>query len=93
MLFAESAVSISGTPRFYSSTADNGQQHARGFCPECGSQLFARFSAHPGLIGIKAGTLDDSTRYQPQLDFFTQSAAAWDVMDPALPKKAGAAQG
>ncbi|MBV8045688.1 MAG: aldehyde-activating protein, partial [Paludibacterium sp.] len=57
----------------------------------CGSQLFAKFSHLPGLLGIKAGTLNDSARYVPMLDFHVASAATWDVMNPELPKKQGGA--
>lgn len=93
MLFHAKDVAVSGEARYFASTADSGHVHHRGFCPECGAQLFARFSHLPGMLGIKAGTLDESARYVPVLDFHVASAAAWDVMDPRLPKKPGPAQG
>ncbi|WP_174875342.1 GFA family protein [Vogesella oryzae] len=91
MIFPASSVLISGEARFFESAADSGNSHQRGFCPQCGSQLFASFGSLPGMLGIKAGTLDDTSRYVPQLDFHVASAAAWEVMNPALPKKPGAA--
>ncbi|WP_199154543.1 GFA family protein [Chromobacterium sp. ASV23] len=92
MLFPEKDVRISGTARYFETTADSGHMHKRGFCPNCGSQLFAKFSSLPGMLGIKAGTLHDTSRYVPTLDFHVASAAAWDAMNPELPKKPGAAQ-
>lgn len=89
MIFAEPAVTISGAARYFASASDSGNTHSRGFCPHCGAQLFARFSNMPGLLGIKAGTLDDTAHYAPMLDFHVASAAAWDVMNPDLPKKQG----
>ncbi|AUH52368.1 aldehyde-activating protein [Chromobacterium sp. ATCC 53434] len=92
MLFPEQAVVVSGEAKFFETTADSGNTHSRGFCPHCGSQLFARFGSIPGMLGVKAGTLDDSSRYAPKLDFHVASAAPWDFMNPKLPKKQGAAQ-
>lgn len=93
MLFPEKAVAVSGEAKYFESQADSGNTHKRGFCPNCGSQLFAKFSNLPGMLGIKAGTLNDSSHYVPKLDFYVASAAAWDFMNPQLPKKQGAAQG
>jgi hypothetical protein len=46
----------------------------------------------PGVLGVKAGTLDNPSGYVPKLDFYVASAAPWDHMSPQLPKKIGAAQ-
>ncbi|GHD55292.1 GFA family protein [Jeongeupia chitinilytica] len=93
MFFPEKEVVVSGDARYFESMADSGNMHRRGFCRNCGSQLFAKFSHLPGLLGIKAGTLDDTSRYVPKLDFHVASATTWDFMNPQLPKKQGAAQG
>ena len=91
MIFPEKDVVVSGEVKYFESQADSGNIHKRGFCPDCGSQLFARFSNMPGMLGIKAGTLNDSSNYAPKLDFYVGSAAPWDFMNPDLPKKQGAA--
>ncbi|MBP4046644.1 GFA family protein [Chromobacterium violaceum] len=93
MLFPEQNVEVSGKAKYFETTADSGKTHSRGFCPNCGSQLFAKFGNFPGMLGIKAGTLDETSLYAPKLDFHVASAADWDFMNPQLPKKQGAAQG
>jgi hypothetical protein len=93
MLFPERNVVVSGEAKYFESTADSGNLHKRGFCPNCGSQLFAKFSSLPGVLGIKAGTLNEVSHYVPKLDFYVASAATWAFMDPKLLKKQGAAQG
>lgn len=93
MIFPEKSVSICGEAKYFESASDSGSIHRRGFCQNCGSQLFAKFSAMPGVLGIKAGTLDNPSNYIPTLDFYVASAAPWDHMSPLLPKKQGAAQG
>lgn len=92
MLFPEKNVSICGEVKYYETASDSGNVHRRGFCQNCGSQLFAKFSTMPGMLGIKAGTLDNPANYVPALDFYVASAAPWDHMSPHLPKKQGAAQ-
>ena len=92
MIFAEKSVHISGEAKYFESISDSGSVHGRGFCENCGSQLFAKFSAMPGMLGVKAGTLDNPSSYVPKLDFFVASAAPWDHMDPRLPKTPGAAK-
>jgi len=69
-------------------------QHRRGerqhrppaFCPQCGTPLYASSSARPDFIGIRAGSLDDPSWFQPSADVWTDSAQPWDVMDPGVVK-------
>ena len=82
----ESAISITGEVKYYERTGNSGKTARRGFCPNCGSQLFGRPDAMPGLIAVRAGTLTDLSQYKPQIDIFTSRAPAWDCMDPTLPK-------
>ncbi len=86
----ENAISIKGEVKYYERSGDSGHAVTRGFCPHCGSQLFGKVEAMPGLIAIRAGSLDDPSQYKPQLDLYTSRAPAWDSMDPALPKFAEA---
>jgi hypothetical protein len=48
--------------------------------------LFARLEALPDALGIRAGTLDDASRYSPAMNFFVASAQPWDEMSPSLPQ-------
>ncbi len=92
IVFPVKDVVVSGEVKYFESQADSGDMHKRGFCTNCGSQLFAQFSNMPGMLGIKAGTLNDSSNYVPMLDFHVGSAAPWGSMNPELPRKQGAAQ-
>jgi hypothetical protein len=89
MIFPEAAVKVTGEARYFKSRADSGRYIERGFCAECGSQMFAKLEAMPGMLGIRAGTLDDASAYRPALDFYVASAQPWDHMDSALPKMPG----
>lgn len=78
-----------GEPRFLTVTGDSGNTVSRGFCPACGSPLFSRLSGLSEVVGIRVGSLDDPSQYQPRLDMFVASAQPWDCMHPDLPKFAG----
>ncbi|MGH8085440.1 MAG: GFA family protein [Lysobacter sp.] len=82
----ENAVEITGEVKYYESTGTSGTSVRRGFCPNCGSQLFGKPGAFPGMLGVRAGSLDDLSQYKPQVDIFTSRSPAWDCMDPDLPK-------
>jgi hypothetical protein len=86
----EEAVAIQGTVKYFESKADSGNSISRGFCPNCGSQMFAKLEKLPNMLGLRAGTLDEPANYRPNVDIYTDSAAHWDHMDPALPKFARA---
>ncbi|HPT49755.1 MAG TPA: GFA family protein [Accumulibacter sp.] len=86
-LFAPTAaVAIDGEVRYFEVKGDSGHAVSRGFCPRCGSQLFGQVEVMPGLLAIRAGTLDDPGLYQPAIDLYTARAQSWDFMDPTLPK-------
>jgi hypothetical protein len=85
LFFPKAAVSISGEVRSYSSVGGSGNKVERIFCPQCGSQLFGQPAVMQGLLGVRAGTLDDTSMYKPAINIFTSSAANWDHLDPSLP--------
>lgn len=82
----ENAISITGEVKYYERVGNSGHLARRGFCPNCGSQLFGKPDAMPGFIAVRAGSLNDPSQYKPQVDIFTSRAPAWDTMDSALPK-------
>ena len=75
-----------GEPSIHSTVAESGNTARRAFCPQCGTPLYASSSARPDFIGIRAGSLDDPSWFQPSADVWTDSAQPWDVMDPGVVK-------
>lgn len=86
LFFPAEAVTITGEVRYFTSKGDSGHDVSRGFCPLCGSQLCGTVERMPGLVAIRAGTLDDPGAYQPAIDLYTSRAPHWDAMNPDLPK-------
>lgn len=87
--FPADAMTITGEPRTYDIAADSGNTSTRVFCPTCGDLIGGYSSGMEGMKMITAVSLDDPSIYQPEMDIYTDSAQAWDAMDPDLPKFPG----
>ncbi|MEB3292325.1 MAG: GFA family protein [Synechococcales bacterium] len=85
VLVPRMAVKIMGPVQYYEMEGEAGGLMRRGFCPNCGSRLFSE-PPIAALLGIMAGSLDDPSEFQPQMDFYTASAQPWNCMNPDLPK-------
>lgn len=81
----EKAVSISGKASVYERRADSGNVVGRAFCPTCGSPIYSTNSGMPGLVFLRASSLDDLEIFKPQVVVYTKRAASWDFIDPKLP--------
>src|SRR6056300_637762 len=57
-MFPETAVKIVGEIKTYSNLGTDGSHVKRGFCPNCGSQMFTFVEEIPDHVFIKAGTMD-----------------------------------
>ena len=85
MIVAEADFTFSGEIKFFDKPADSGNRVSRGFCPHCGSALYSTNSGMPGLVFVRASSLDDPEHFKPQMVVYTDRAASWDVMDTRLP--------
>lgn len=80
----DAAVKVTGEVKFFDAPADSGNMVSRGFCPNCGSAIYSTNAAMPGMVFVRASSLDDPEVFQPQLVVYTKGAASWDQPDPAL---------
>ena len=80
------AVSLSGTATEWEIAGDSGNLKRHGFCPGCGAPVYLTFAAMPDLFTIHAASLDDPSRFTPQVVTYAARGPAWDPLDPALTK-------
>jgi hypothetical protein len=75
---------ISGAPKTYiKTTADSGNPRAHGFCPDCGTPLWATSpEPNPQSYGLRVGTLDCRADLAPTRQGWCRSALPW-AMDLA----------
>lgn len=73
----EGALSVTGTLTTYQDQGETGGAVERRFCGTCGSPLFSHVGSAPGMVFIKAGTLDDTTGFAPAFQVWTRSRQDW----------------
>ena len=73
----EGSVKVEGTLKTFDDTGDSGGSVKRQFCPECGSPVFSLVETSPGMIWVKAGTLDDTSSLLPSVHVYTKSKQDW----------------
>lgn len=56
---------------------DSGGAVERHFCPKCGSPIASFVDAVPGLVFVKAGTMDDWAQLPPAVETYRARSASW----------------
>ncbi|MEJ1960943.1 MAG: GFA family protein [Gammaproteobacteria bacterium] len=84
MGFASSAVRFSGPTRQFTSKAANGGDAVRNSCPVCSSLVFGGVIGESDSFTIYAGSLDDTSLFQPSMAIFSRSRAPWALIPPGL---------
>jgi hypothetical protein len=85
LTFSSDTVKITGQASRWNVVGDGGTVKSRAFCPICGSPVYMTLAGMPEFFLVRAGSLDDPSRYQPQLVTWTAAGQPWDHIDPALP--------
>ena len=75
--FAETAVTIAGEYRSWRRGSDAGRFHESSFCPVCGSAVFYRLEALPGVLGIPVGAFADSSFAKPANLYWAMRRHPW----------------
>src|SRR5215510_3740507 len=65
----------SGAESLTSYESSPGKQ--RCFCRRCGSPIFSKHVAIPGVLRVRAGTLDEPVAARPSHHFHTASKPSW----------------
>jgi hypothetical protein len=86
LTFPRSGVKHSGQATLWDMVADSSNVKTRAFCPTCGSPVYLTSVAMPDIFSVHAASLDDPSRYRPQVVSYTVRGYEWDCLDPALPK-------
>ena len=80
------SLDITGDLSIYASTGESGAKVQRHFCGQCGSPIYSAPDAMPGLVFLKAGTLDDTSWLKPDMEFFCDTAQSWCELSGEWPK-------
>lgn len=75
MIFVEEdKLTVKGKPSTFDHGADSGNTLTKFFCGNCGSQLMGKNTGRAGMVGLRAGTLDQKDLIKPGADIFCDSA-------------------
>jgi len=85
LVFLRANAILSGKVSLWDMTADSGNIKTRAFCPTCGSPVYMTFATNPDIFTVRAASLDEPQRYNPQMVTYRKSAYAWDQINSALP--------
>ena len=83
------AVTLTGVVTRYSRLGDSGQSVYRNSCRHCGSMVLTEYDSDPGLVGIRAGGLDDAAWVKPTAHVYWRRKQPWLGLADDLPKHAG----
>jgi hypothetical protein len=67
----EDDLSITGEVASYQHESDKGSEMTKMFCPNCGTPLFTKNSASAGRLGVRVGSIDDASWFEPQASVYT----------------------
>jgi hypothetical protein len=73
-----------GEPTRYERAADSGNRVVRWFCGRCGSPVYSTNSATPDVVYVRASSLDEPSRFVPQMIVYASRAPSWARLDPEL---------
>jgi len=77
MVFVEEdKITFSGDASNFDHPADSGNILTKIFCSSCGSQLAGKNTGRAGVIGLRAGTLDQKELINPGANIYCDSAIA-----------------
>ena len=76
---------LTGALTSYERAADSGNMVTRSFCGVCGSAVLSRNSAMPGMVFVRASSLDDPEVFKPQMVVYASRAPSWDAISGDLP--------
>jgi hypothetical protein len=68
------------------SSYETSAQNVRHFCSGCGSPLFKYFPNPPGLMTVRAGTLDGDPGVRPAGHIWVSEKAPWYEISDGLPQ-------
>ena len=81
LIVPAAAFKVSGeTLATFNDVGTSGLPVMRHFCNNCGSPIHTELDAMPGVVVIKAGTLDDPSWVRPQVNMWCSSAQPWVPM-------------
>ena len=85
-LMGRQSVTVEGSVKGFTRTANSGSAITRHFCPECGTPIFATTERAPALILLPTGLFDAPDWFAPRQAIFARTHLDWDALPEDLPR-------
>jgi hypothetical protein len=82
--FPESAVAVKGPATLWRRSSQSGRWQDCSFCPTCGTTVFSRLEALPGVVCVSAGCFGDVNFPGPQKLYWSTRRPHWFVMPAGI---------
>ncbi|HUI91913.1 MAG TPA: GFA family protein [Chitinivibrionales bacterium] len=70
----------------YEHVGDSSTTSRRYFCPKCGSGVYSENPLRPGMVTIRAGTLEDAAGLKPSVNVYWRDHQKWVEEIAAMPR-------
>ena len=80
----EENFNLSGETNNFIHLSDAGSEMTKFFCPKCGSQIYGKNSARPGMVTIRAGSVNEKEIIKPIRNLFIKSKVPSTPLDQTL---------
>ena len=84
---------LSGNDFLFERVGDSGKKVKYQNCANCATVMIANVEAMPGMLIVKAGTVDDpaeDAKHQPQMEIYRKNAPEWCTPWASAAQKDGA---
>lgn len=85
-LLPEGAISVTGPVVAYEHAGPDGVVSRQRVCGECHTRVYNSNGVMPGMVVLRAGTLDDSNLLDPIAHIWTRRKQPWVVIPEAVPR-------
>lgn len=77
---------LQGQPSTYLKIADSGNRRLQGFCPNCGTSIYATSEFNQEVFGLRVGTLNQKAEIIPKKQIWHRSAMKWITQIEKIPQ-------
>jgi len=81
----EAALSVAGPVETYELTSPSGRISRQRVCGTCHTRIYNTSSARPGLVILRAGTLDESDALDVVAHIWVRRKQPWIAIPPGVP--------
>ena len=85
MFMKQDDVKITGTPKTFQHKADSGSLMTKHFCSNCGTPMFTQNSSREGMLGLRAGLINEHEEFVPKANVYTSSKMEATVLEDGIP--------